>query len=99
MAHVDLDDRGIVVACTNCGKKNRLAFEKLGDAVRCGQCKQPLTALVNMPVELHSDRGFRSPGGAVVAAGRGRLLGAMVRPVPDGRAGAPESRGAAEPAG
>ena len=57
MAHVDLDDRGILVACTNCGKNNRLAFDKLGVAVRCGQCKQPL-AMVNTPVELHSTVDF-----------------------------------------
>ena len=57
MAHVDLDDRGILVACTNCGKKNRLAFDKLGVAVRCGQCKQPL-AMVNTPVELHATADF-----------------------------------------
>ncbi len=44
MASVDLDDRGLVVACAACGKKNRLAYERLGDAVRCGQCKEPLTA-------------------------------------------------------
>jgi len=57
MAHVDLDDRGILVACTNCGKNNRLAFDKLGVAVRCGQCKQPL-AMVNTPVELHATADF-----------------------------------------
>ena len=57
MAHVDLDDRGILIACTNCGKNNRLAFDKLGVAVRCGQCKQPL-AMVNTPVELHSTADF-----------------------------------------
>lgn len=57
MAHVDLDDRGILVACTNCGKNNRVAFDKLRVAVRCGQCKQPL-AMVNTPVELHSTADF-----------------------------------------
>ena len=30
MATVDMDDRGVVVACTSCGKKNRLAYEHLG---------------------------------------------------------------------
>jgi thioredoxin 2 len=50
-------NRGILVACTNCGKKNRLAFDKLGVAVRCGQCKQPL-AMVNTPVELHATADF-----------------------------------------
>jgi len=57
MAHVDLDERGIVVACSNCGTRNRLAFDKLGGAVRCGQCKQPL-ASVNVPVELHATADF-----------------------------------------
>jgi thioredoxin 2 len=52
-----LDDRGIVVACTNCGKKNRLAFDKLDGAVRCGECKQPLASL-NVPVELRSSADF-----------------------------------------
>ena len=34
-----LDDRGIIVACPACGQKNRLRYERLGDSVRCGQCK------------------------------------------------------------
>jgi thioredoxin 2 len=57
MAHVDLDDRGIVVACTNCGKKNRLAFDKLDGAVRCGECKQPIPSM-SVPVELQSNADF-----------------------------------------
>jgi thioredoxin 2 len=54
---VGLDDRGIIVACTACGKKNRLAFERLGDAVQCGQCKQPISAPGD-PIELHSTADF-----------------------------------------
>jgi thioredoxin 2 len=54
---VELDDRGIVVACVSCGTKNRLAYERLGGAVRCGQCKQPLTA-PGVPIELHSSADF-----------------------------------------
>src|SRR5438105_129765 len=54
---VDLDDRGIVVSCASCGKKNRLAYERLGEAVRCGQCKQPLTA-PGVPIELRSSADF-----------------------------------------
>ena len=30
---VQLDDRGVIVECTACGKKNRLAYERLGDVV------------------------------------------------------------------
>ena len=54
---LELDDRGIVVSCTSCGKKNRLAYARLGQAVRCGQCRQPLTA-PGVPIELHSSADF-----------------------------------------
>jgi thioredoxin 2 len=57
MANVQLDDRGIVVTCGNCGKKNRLAYERLDDAVRCGQCKNPLPPPGD-PIELHSATDF-----------------------------------------
>ena len=33
MADIQLDDRGIVVACPSCGKKNRIQYERLGDPV------------------------------------------------------------------
>ena len=57
MAHPDIDDRGILVACSGCGKKNRVAFDKLGGAARCGDCKNPLPA-VKAPVELRSSADF-----------------------------------------
>ena len=57
MASIDLDDRGLVVACQACGKKNRLAYERLGDSVRCGQCKDPLTA-PGMPIEIEQSADF-----------------------------------------
>ena len=54
---VEVDDRGVIVACASCGKKNRLAFERLGDRVQCGQCKQPLQA-PNEPIEVHRSADF-----------------------------------------
>ena len=57
MAHIELDDKGLIVACSACGKRNRLAYERLGGAVRCGQCKQPLTA-PGVPIELHQTADF-----------------------------------------
>jgi thioredoxin 2 len=57
MAKVELDDRGVIVSCSSCGKRNRLAYERLGDAVRCGQCKQPLTP-PGAPIELHQSADF-----------------------------------------
>lgn len=56
MARFDFDDRGIVVPCPSCGQKNRLAYERLGDHVRCGRCKQPLA--ISEPVELHDSAEF-----------------------------------------
>jgi thioredoxin 2 len=47
-----LDDMGIVAACSQCGQQNRVAYEKLGDAVRCGKCKatlRPAAAPIDVP--------------------------------------------------
>ena len=57
MATVDIDDRGLVTTCPSCGQKNRLTFERLGDEVRCGKCKQPLRAPAE-PIEVHSVADF-----------------------------------------
>jgi thioredoxin 2 len=56
-AAAELDDRGLVVACPACGKRNRLAYGRLGDATRCGECKEALTA-PGAPLELHSSADF-----------------------------------------
>lgn len=37
-----LDDKGIVTACAQCGRKNRLPYAKLNDAAACGQCHAAL---------------------------------------------------------
>lgn len=44
MATAEFDTRGIVVACASCGQKNRLAYGRLSEAVRCGKCKVALHA-------------------------------------------------------
>src|SRR5262245_61270524 len=44
MAALELDDRGIIVTCSTCGQKNRLAYGRLGEPVRCGACKTELAA-------------------------------------------------------
>jgi thioredoxin 2 len=51
MSDVELDDRGVIVTCPACGKHNRVLFGRLGDAVRCGQCKTDLAA-PSAPVEI-----------------------------------------------
>jgi thioredoxin 2 len=44
MANLELDDRGIIVVCPSCGKKNRLHYDRLATASRCAECKEPLQA-------------------------------------------------------
>lgn len=51
MGSAELDDQGVVIACPACGQKNRIVYERLGDAVRCGRCKASIGA-PNLPVEV-----------------------------------------------
>lgn len=44
MGQLRTDDRGVLVPCSHCSQVNRLAFDRLAAAVRCGRCKQPLGA-------------------------------------------------------
>lgn len=57
MAQLELDDRGVVVACTACGQKNRLAFDRLDAAVRCGTCKTELAG-ASTPLDIASSSDF-----------------------------------------
>ena len=57
MPALPMDDRGLILTCPACGQKNRLAYERLGDEVRCGQCKQALKP-PSEPVEIHSTADF-----------------------------------------
>ena len=52
-----LDDRGVVVTCAQCGQKNRFAYERLGETVRCGKCKATLAA-PDSPIEVGSSADF-----------------------------------------
>jgi thioredoxin 2 len=57
MAHLELDDRGIVIPCGSCGQKNRIAYARLGDTVKCGRCKTELSATTT-PLEVDSSADF-----------------------------------------
>jgi len=57
MAGLELDDRGTVVACGNCGQRNRLLFERLGDTFRCGQCKREIPP-PSVPIEITRSADF-----------------------------------------
>ena len=57
MADIPLDERGLVVPCGSCGQKNRLAYGRLNDRVRCGRCKEPI-APPNVPIDVHDAADF-----------------------------------------
>ena len=42
MSALELDSRGVIAACPSCGRKNRLPYERLDAAVRCGECHADL---------------------------------------------------------
>jgi thioredoxin 2 len=48
-----LDDRGVIVPCPQCGQKNRLAYDRLGDATRCPVCKSAISP-PSSPVDVPS---------------------------------------------
>ena len=57
MAALELDDRGVLIVCGNCGQKNRIAFARMNDAVRCGKCKHELTP-PGAPLEVSTTADF-----------------------------------------
>jgi thioredoxin 2 len=57
MAHLELDDRGVVIACSSCGQKNRVVYSHLGDAVKCGRCKNDISATTT-PLEVNTTADF-----------------------------------------
>src|SRR5262245_23988103 len=54
---MELDDSGIIAVCPSCGKKNRLAYGRLNQAVRCAHCKHTLNAPAE-PIEVQSSAAF-----------------------------------------
>jgi DNA-directed RNA polymerase subunit RPC12/RpoP len=42
MTTIESDDRGLLLACPQCGQRNRLIYERLGQIFRCGKCHAEL---------------------------------------------------------
>lgn len=69
MATVEFDDKGMVAICANCGQKNRVAYDRLGETGRCGRCKgelPPPAAPLEIEREDHFERLIRSASIPVV---------------------------------
>jgi thioredoxin 2 len=53
----ELDERGILLSCAKCGRRNRMRYEGLGQVFRCGQCQCELQPVAE-PVDVHHDLAF-----------------------------------------
>lgn len=69
MSLLRTDDRGVVVECPSCGRQNRLLYDRLDQAVRCGSCRTGLDAPAE-PVDVVSSAHFH----ALVRASRVPVL-------------------------
>ena len=54
---LELDDRGAIVTCPTCAQRNRIAFKRWGDRVRCAICKNELPVPAE-PLEIRSTGDF-----------------------------------------
>jgi len=57
VSNIEADERGLLLDCPHCGKRNRLKFEGLGQTFRCAQCKNELPS-PREPIDLKSDLVF-----------------------------------------
>ncbi len=56
---IQLDGRGLLLTCPQCGQRNRAVYQRLGQAFQCGQCHQPLPP-ISEPVEVQDESGFEA---------------------------------------
>jgi thioredoxin 2 len=56
-APIQLDPRGLLLICPQCGQRNRAVYQRLGQTFRCGQCHQTLPQ-IGEPVEVDDPDGF-----------------------------------------
>jgi thioredoxin 2 len=57
MSSIESDDRGLLLACPECSRRNRLKYEGLGHTFRCAQCKNELQS-PREPVDIQTDLVF-----------------------------------------
>ena len=53
----ELDERGVLLTCPQCGKRNRLRYEGLKQTFHCGQCRAELHP-PSEPIDVQSDLVF-----------------------------------------
>ena len=57
MADAQIDEKGVVTACSSCGQRNRLAFARLRAQTRCGKCHTTI-APPGEPIEVPGAASF-----------------------------------------
>ena len=57
MNTIELNDRGLLLRCPQCGQRNRMTYERLGQTFRCGKCRTELHA-PGEAVEVKSESAF-----------------------------------------
>src|ERR1051325_9077911 len=57
MSTIQLDERGVLIKCAQCGQRNRMPYESLDQNFRCGKCETQFHA-PNQPVDVISEAAF-----------------------------------------
>ena len=57
MSALQLDERGVIVPCPQCGQANRLAYARVDQSPRCARCGTPLPPPAE-PIEIESESAF-----------------------------------------
>src|ERR1700748_267211 len=57
MTTIEPDNRGFLLTCSQCGQRNRLIYERLGQTFRCGKCHAEICS-PGEPIELKSETLF-----------------------------------------
>ena len=57
MSAAQLDERGVLMGCPQCGQRNRLRYEHLAQTFRCGKCQTELRGPTE-PVDVKTDEQF-----------------------------------------
>ncbi|MEY4938377.1 MAG: Thioredoxin-M [Verrucomicrobiota bacterium] len=57
MNTIQIDARGLIVACPNCGQRNRLPYQRLAERPRCPKCRAELSA-PGVPIDIEDDVAF-----------------------------------------
>jgi thioredoxin 2 len=57
MSAIEVDARGVIVSCPNCGQRNRLPYDRLGQPPNCAKCRQSLQPPAE-PIEVEEESAF-----------------------------------------